>query len=379
MSALVFEDGARPNEPRTHVLILGVGAYPALAKQTGLRDVRLGQLSSPGPSARALATWFLQHYHYPDAPLGSLSLLLSEAAPSPYIDPQGRSFLAPRATYSAFSDAAHDWCERGAHPGSRLVFMFCGHGFGNTEETSLLLEDFDESRRDCWDQALDLKAFTGGLEEVPASEQLFFIDACRLPHPVQVGPRSRIGRSPVYLRSSDPRAELPRLNAPVIFSTGADQPARGRTDGVSVFTTAFLKAMAGMGARDDDGEWRVHNLSLLEAMDHVSSRLTQEAFSTPQQPQGAEARKFDLHHLREAPICPIYVERDGDLSDDEARLRYGDGSASGTILFPAMETEIEVSLPFGRYEFELLDELDQVVARAGRESRPTYKKAKLEP
>ncbi len=41
-----------------------------------------------------------------------------------------------------------------------------------------------------------------------------------------------------------------------------------------------------MGARDDNGDWRVNNYSLLEAMSHVSLRLTQNFFPEPQQPQG---------------------------------------------------------------------------------------------
>ncbi|MOA22968.1 hypothetical protein D3C78_1435660 [compost metagenome] len=167
------------------------------------------------------------------------------------------------------------------------------------------------------------------------------------------------------------------MNAPLIFSTGDDQPARGREDGVSVFTAAFLKSVRGMAARDDNGEtdWRVNNYSLLEAMAHVSARLTEQYFPESQQPQGGEARAFDFHYLRDDPISPIYLNR-GDDACGPGDIHYVVRGQPSIRPCNADEYEVELELPLGRYSFTLMHG-GTAIASAQQRAAPTWKKARL--
>jgi hypothetical protein len=381
MPAIVYDDGAGVGAARTHVLIVGVGHYPYLrgGGPDGNRQSILGQIKSPGPSARAFADWFIAEYHYPAAPLGTVALLLSEERASDYRSPHGGSFAPTSADYATVAAQTVQWCERGnGNEASRLIFAFCGHGFGYGNETSLLMSDFDFRAGNPWDSAIDLHKFRAGMEKYAAAEQLFFIDACRQPHGDLVQPGAAIGRTPV---SAVPRPRenfaARRRNAPVFFSTGLGEPARARSGDPSVFTSAFLCAVDGMGARDDTGEWVVNNLAMLDAIDHVSRRLTEADFTDPQQPQGNDAQRLELHYLRGEPVSPVYVKRQDGLPCGPGDLRYAVGQELRQRPCRADELEVEVRLPAGTYDFELTDG-NGVVSRAPQaRSAPIFKYARL--
>lgn len=373
--ALVFS--AEGDGPRTHVLIVGVGHYPYFRDGGPEADdaSSLGQLASSTVSARILARWFVEEYNYPPAPLGSLALLLSEPEQATFETPTGK-WRVPKATYEAFGKAAQAWHARGnGDEADRLIFLFCGHGFGYSVLTSLLLADFDFREPDAWDSALDLGKFVAGMETCAAAEQVFFIDACRRPHGDLLPPGAAIGRSPVHAKSLPRQNYSTTRNAPLIFSTGDEEPARGRIDGASVFADAFMKSVDGMAARDDNGDWRVNNYSLLEAMSHVSLRLTEQHFPEPQQPQGGQARAFDFHYLAKDPISPIYLDRNG-FACGPGELHYEVSGAPVVRPCEEDEYEVELNLPFGGYNFTLKDG-DVELARAQQRAAPTFKKARL--
>jgi hypothetical protein len=363
--------------PRTHVLIVGVGHYPYFID--GPREspgAELSQLTSPSPSARALANWFIDEYRYPPAPLGSVALLVSEEIPTPFLTPSGaRQLLDP--DYNNFSVSVEHWFDRGnTDENNRLIFMFCGHGYGFAQESSLLMSDFDFSRQARWDSALDLGKFVLGMAKCAAAEQLYFIDACRRPHGDLVSPGAVAGRTPIHV-IADPRANYQsKVNTPLFFATGNDEPALSRANDVSIFTAAFLKAMRGMAARDDSGEWSVNNYSLLEAMAHISDRLTNEFFSNPQQPQGGQARAFVLHCLPKDPISPVYLYRDGGTPCGPGDLHYSVGGKPLSRSCTHDEIEIELELPFGKYDFTLVHNGSRI-ASVKQEARPTWKRARL--
>jgi hypothetical protein len=157
------------------------------------------------------------------------------------------------------------------------------------------------------------------------------------------------------------------------------QNPRARKDGISVFTQAFLDSVRGMAARDDEGDWRVSSLSLLEAMDHVSQRLTKAAFPAPQQPQGAESRLFLFHKLQSAPISPVYVLRLDGAACGPGVLQYKLDGIPKCRPCGSGETEVELQLPFGDYDFELQTNGGDVIGRCSQKSAPIYKRAKLAP
>jgi hypothetical protein len=365
--------------PRTHVLIVGVGHYPSLrgGGPGANASTPIGQIESCPRSARALAQWFIDAYHYPQAPLGTVALLTSEQFEQPFQTPSG-SWLPLVPDYGTFASAAEAWFQNGnTSQSNRLIFIFCGHGYGYGPETSLLLRDFDFGRLDRWDSALDLGTFHAGMAQCAAAEQIFFIDACRRPHGDLLAPRAAIGRSPVH-PTEFPRQHFSfRRNAPLIFSTGDEQAARGRKDGASVFTEAFTKAMLGMAARNDYGDWRVNNFSLMEAMSHVSWRLTEKSFPDPQQPQGGDARPFIFHFLKSDPISPIYITRKDEGSCGPGDLHYELHGLPKVHNCTSDDFEIDLYLPYGPYLFTLrVDGRD--VGTAFQNSIPTFKCARLE-
>jgi hypothetical protein len=369
---------AADDGPRTHVLIVGVGRYPFLRGGGPRADAStpIGQIESCPRSARALAQWFIESYDYPQAPLGTVALLTSEHPKEPFQTPSG-SWLPLDPDYNVFASAAAAWFQNGnTLERNRLVFIFCGHGYGYGPETSLLFRDFDFRRLDRWDSALDLGTFRAGMEQCAAAEQIFFIDACRRPHGDLLAPRAAIGRSPVQPTQFPRQHFLLRRNAPLIFSTGDEQAARGRKDGASVFTEAFTKAMLGMAARNDYGDWRVNNFSMIEAMSHVSWRLTEKSFPDPQQPQGDDARPFTFHFLNGDPISPIYITRKDEGSCGPGDLHYELHGGPKVHNCTSDEFEVELYLPFGPYLFTLrVDGRD--VATAAQHSAPTFKYARL--
>src|SRR5208283_2569888 len=95
--------------PQTHVLIIGVGRYPYFrdggAEANPLAP--LGQLKSSTVSARLLAKWFIDEYHYPPAPVGSLALLCSERSAEPFLATSGAKLLRT-PDYTGFSAAANE-------------------------------------------------------------------------------------------------------------------------------------------------------------------------------------------------------------------------------------------------------------------------------
>ncbi|WP_157838087.1 caspase family protein [Pseudomonas sp. PH1b] len=366
--------------PSTHVFIVGVGHYPYFIDggPDSFEEAELGQLSSPPVSARALARWFIDEYHYPPAPLGSVALLISDDTNVPFETASG-NWVVPKPDYENFAKAADAWFERGnTDESNRLVFVFCGHGYGQGRISSLLMSDFNFKSRARWDSALDLGAFVSGMATCAAAEQIYFIDTCRRPHGALLAPDAAIGRTPVHAKADPREGFKTRVNAPLIFSTGDELPALAPEDGVSIFTAAFLKSMRGMAARDDNGEtdWRVNNYSLLEAMAHESIRLTSPHFKTPQQPQSGEARAFDFHYLRENPVSPVYLVRTGGEACGPGDIHYELRGKPQIRSCNANDYEIELELPFGRYSFTLKQgEIE--IAKTQQRSAPTWKRASL--
>jgi len=137
--------------------------------------------------------------------------------------------------------------------------------------------------------------------------------------------------------------------------------------------------MKGMAAGDEGGEWRVDSYGMLSAMDHVSQRLTRASFPAPQQPQGTDAHKFNIHHLTGDPVAPVYIERTDGGARGDARIHCRRG---GKVLVHdncADVPELEVELPYGSYTFQLVDVDDLVVSEVEGLSRPIYRRARFQP
>lgn len=378
--AIIHDSGDWKGNPRTHVIVIGVSHYPFLKNGGASANdaASLGQLMSPVASAHAIAKWFIDEYNYPDAPTGTVAMLTSDKPRKQFTKSSGEEVVPVLAKTEAVKLAIEAWAERGnEHEDSRLVFAFCGHGYGYGSETSLLLREFDFRRGNPWEDALDLGKLRAGTEKYAAFQQLFLIDACRKPHGDLVAPGAAIGVTPVSA-TSKPRENFTRKRiSPLIFSTGFDEPARARRGDLSVFTQAFLAAVNGMGARDDTDEWVVNNLTMLEAIHHVSVRLTGEDFIDPQQPQGADAQWLEFHKLKQPPIAPVYVSWDDGKPLGPGEIRYQLGGTDRVNSCSKDDEELKLDLPYGEYDIALYHAGQLVARNAGARSSPLFKLAKL--
>ena len=298
--------------PGTHALVVGIGRYPNLlgGDTPSQRSDGMKQLSSPPISARAFATWLIEEYHHTTKPIASVALLLSELAPGPFDNAKaGTSGDVLEATIANLTAAVTAWRQRAdSSPDNRLVFYFCGHGISEGEDMSLLASDFNPDDANPLNQALDFSKLRHGLKKCAASEQLFFIDACRASSDVLISQSGAAFAGQVPLLPGMRPLELPRLLSVPYYATLAGDLSHARPDSVSLFTQALLRGLRGAGSDDPEGEWRVTTSRLQEAIDHF---LKQPVFAGKvagvQVPVVGELPVFDVHELTAAPVVPVYV------------------------------------------------------------------------
>lgn len=298
--------------PGTHALVVGIGRYPHLlgGDTPSQHSDGMKQISSPPLSARAFATWLIGEYHHTAKPIASVALLLSEAAPAPFDNVKtGTSGDVLEASIANLTAAVTAWKQRAdSSPDNRLVFYFCGHGISEGEDMSLLAGDFNPDDGNPLNQALDFSKLRHGLKKCAASEQLFFVDACRASSDVLISQSGAAFAGQVPLLPGMRPLELPRLLSVPYYATLAGDLSHARPDSVSLFTQALLRGLRGAGSDDPEGDWRVTTSRLQEAIDHF---LKQPVFAGKvagvQVPVVGELPVFDLHELTAAPIVPVYV------------------------------------------------------------------------
>jgi Caspase domain len=373
----------------THALVIGIGKYPHLVggqEQATLTD-GMRQLSSPPVSARAFADWLIQDYHFPGKQLASLSLLLSEVMPEPYVNPKtGRSYEVPIAEIDSIEKAVKAWKARGdSNTDNRLIFYFCGHGISESDEMALLAADFNGDDDNPLNQALDLRQLMLGLAKCRAREQVFFIDACRSSSDTLLS-RSGMYAGRVPFLPGRPPPDWPRRLWLPYYATLAGDMSHAVPGKVSLFTDALLRGLRGVGSDnpDDDDVWRVNTSGLQEAIHHF---MTQPTFAGKlagiQVPTVTELPVFDLNQLKKPPVVPVYVgcaiSTYNGIADFFCRRRgkLCDQRPAASVDPDDPFAEWTVNLVFDRYDFEA--KVADGVWLKSREIRPKYKRITLEP
>lgn len=314
---LVYEDkavtGAEVKKAGVHMLVIGVGTYPHLpgggGAVTRYHD-NMRQLSSPPESARAVAAWFIERFAHPDRPLATVDLLLSaESADFHRPARPGAEATAPAATIAVESatlanirKAARAWRKLGnQHPGSLMLFYFCGHGLMAGTEFSLVARDFGED--DEIDGLIDFSSFLTGMGDCQSKEQCFFIDACRVGSGKILADANSSG-DPLVLTPGGLPGGLKRS---IYYSTLGGAKAHGRKNKPSIFTAALLRALEGPGASNTAGPWTVTTTRLLEALGHLMVSLPDPDLPTVQVPEAGQQALFDLHRLPGEPRVPLII------------------------------------------------------------------------
>lgn len=311
-SFLVFEDSNLAESPATHALVIGVGDYPHLLGGSSPNQCAntegMSQLSSPPVSARRIAEWLLRDYHFAEKPLGSLALLLSEGPPKPFAVPGSNAQgLVEVADSANVVKAVTEWERRAnTHEDNRTIFYFCGHGTSLGMDMALLLSDFCANPQRPLTGALDFAQLKNGMRPTRASEQIYFVDACRAGTDTLIEAQESAGQIP--LQGAARPADLPDLLAPVFYSTLGGAQAYGVPEAPSLFTAALLRALAGAAGDDSSGVWQIDTTSMKRAIDHFMREPIDAGEQTAVQiPPTSDLVTFELHRFAIPPKAPVYV------------------------------------------------------------------------
>jgi hypothetical protein len=292
-----FNDHHPPDQPGTHVLIIGVGKYK-YGRGTGPNPVAgdLRQLTSPPISARAIAGWFTGSFKNTKKPLVSVSLLISGEV----------SGSVPEATLDNVKSAARHWVDRlKSHRDNMAVFYFCGHGVSRGQQSALLLEDFGMPGAE-YDGAIDVDELRGMMLNSPAIQQVYMLDCCRTKADDLYENVSRIGSRTVTLLWGKRLHTTPRQQF-VLFPALDGETAFGVQDEVSVFSRSIIDAMNFAAADNRDGPWKTTTAGLLQAVDQLVRYRVPEGTADGSKPNAVDATSFDFNELEEPAFARSFV------------------------------------------------------------------------
>ncbi|MCU7924473.1 MAG: caspase family protein [Candidatus Thiodiazotropha sp. (ex Dulcina madagascariensis)] len=362
MSAVIWKDQALidGDDPIAHAIVIGVGDYPHLVGGTGLETPKNGglrQLASPPVSAYTFATWLLGEFNNPDAPLASLSLLVSDADNRDFTHPK---LVAPAKPLTADSvttvKALRAWKTLGdSNEDNLMLFFFCGHGVARgLDGLTLLLRDYGEEPNMPMEGAIDFAAFQRGMAQCAASRQCFFVDACRQVSDIARN-TSESGKKVIQDDINRPFAS--DWNYAVLFATVEGESAYGRPNKPSFYTEALVKGLDGTAAnnRNAHGEWRVSTSELNQAI-HRSLSLRGKKIKNP----AVRLVDFEFHLPKQDPVIPVTVFCDPKDDNVVADLFCEQHDIVVASRGPAPEDWV-TELASGSYDFQA-----QIGARTGQ-------------
>jgi Caspase domain len=372
----------KKSKPGTHAIVIGIGRYPWLVGGKGKprfpQHDGMTQLTSPPASARAFATWLLETYENPGAPLASLDLLLSDAKGQKFKGANGEVEVEP-ATFANVSEAIKAWAKRSTREQDVLMLFFSGHGISAAVQTTLLCEDYGKDKATPLSFAIDFNKLHIGLDKFPARFQCFFVDACRVATSNILESFNFYGQPVIDPTSAhNPK----RRKAPVFQSTLAGQLAYGQKGKPSYFTAALLRGFEGAGSdNDQDGlTWWVQTVPLLRAMPQLLQRVVKDPDEVLQEASAAEAANFPFHRLKQRPVgIPVDVSCVPDSRTAKAVLSYsGVGPNEKSQRTKTSAKPWQLDLAEGRYTFEAAVASPKVKGKVADEAiRPPYRNIRI--
>ncbi len=326
MPSFMVHDDSTVGGPATHALIVGVGHYPHLIGGGGDLYPEHGgmmQLSSPPLSALAFAEWLTSSFSHPDKPLASIHMIAGANGPVEFEHPlNGTKTVLERPTFENLQQAALQWKARGdSHPDNLMLFYFCGHGIANGPDLALILEDFGVNPDTALEYALDFRRFRLGMERCKARHQCFLIDACRAGDSNIIDAAGYAGR-PIFTPTTRRDRELPIRQMPAFYSTFAGERAQSRTDKVSLFTDAMLRALKGGGADDTEGDWWIDTNQLQKSVQFMMERAHEQGYPSAQINPVDDMSMFQIHKLASDPTVPVVFGCRPSELNEEATLTW---------------------------------------------------------
>jgi hypothetical protein len=303
---LVYQSAAFQADPTataTHVLLIGCGAYPHMAK-AGYVGVK--PLGSPPLSVSRVADWFLgglagrpasQAFSNADAPVGSVEMLISPQ--QTYTVPGEQPQQIDEPTFESLQTAYENWLARlGDNPASRGVLYYCGHGISDGESQYLVADDFGVAPNRKWRYVFNVVKTIEAAQRSTRAVLLYFIDACMEFDQSVVNAIS----APMALIDGQADAPLKTKDYAVIRSTTMNRLAYAPQNGLSRFTDAFVTALSGFCGKQRAGTqlFEVTPSALKEAMDVFLDRSTQPGMEQTISHTGSGAN-VPIHVLDEVP------------------------------------------------------------------------------
>lgn len=294
----------------THALVIGIGYYPHLIggdKRLFENCEGMKQLTSPPHSARKIAEWLIQHFANPAKELSTVSLLISENEPQQFQAARMAQPVVPKpATMANVKKAVKQWKARGdKNQDNLLLFFFCGHGIAQGIDVALLMQDFGKDPDSPLSTAVNFPDLHRGMDQCTASQQCYFIDACRSSSSTLIEASNYSGEPIIPGRAVKTRYNLPPREAPIFYSTLEGEAAYGRVGRETIFTEILLKSFNACGSDNnyEDESWRVSTTNLKLAID----TLLKEQAESKQYAPTSSLTTFDLHYLAAPPQIPVTV------------------------------------------------------------------------
>lgn len=352
----------------THALVIGTSYYSYLPQNPGdpVPDdgrVTLGleQATTPASSALALARWLETDYCNPDAPLGSIRLLVS---PSREEKEQHDALATPEATVLCATTAnvkaalrawKHD-CEKNRD--HVAVFYAAGHGIQLSKDDSIvLLEDFADPSENVLGCAMDIGAIWRGMSnESAAKTQFYFVDACR----IKPGVFRRYEHTPVGV-TLDVEERGSAEAAPIFFSAAPRSFALGEPGRGTLFCQALLDCFAlhGVNGPDEDDRWTVTTSSLLKSLPLRVAELAAEYREEQNAVLGGLAVEEVFHVLPQPPKVPLHISLKPQEASQFARAKLWDGLTQEVIFENVGFTpSLDCKVPGGAYVLSVTIQAD---------------------
>lgn len=347
--------------PRTHALVIGVSHYvhlPDMAGEPSPTDperliFRLAQLKTPATGALRFAEWLRDRYNMPNAPKGTIRLLLS---PSDFErqNVDGFASIEPNvlpATRANVVRALNDWWSACRERDENVAILYAGgHGIELTKDDGgiVLLEDFADSKGSVLEQSLDVGRVRNGMGGHPmAQRQFYFVDACRVP-PEELADFDTQGAG-VALQS--PRTGAAH-STPMYFSAAPTTAAYGKEIAGTIFAEALIDCLEllGVDKRDPQGNWYCSTTALIPALEkrvkEIAAELEVEQTAVP----GGTPTDTVMHVLSEPPTVSLRIRVSPDEAAQFCRASLRE-NPSRNLLWERrpLEPELVAEVPAGSY------------------------------
>ena len=303
---------AESGDPCTHALVVGVSRYdylPQTPDRTDEQGLGLAQATTPASSAMRFAEWLRDEYNQPEAPLGTIRLLLSvsdaEKQANAAIGAVEAEVPAPTAANveEALTRWWHDSVTNRRHV---TVLYISGHGIQTSKEGSIiLLQDFkhpDDGPR-LLRRAIDLQGVREGMSRGDAARrQFYFIDSCRI-RPDLLKDYYAVNPGVTIDVAAEGAADVSAVHFGASSGTAAlGDPAKG-----TLFGCALLDCLRGEAYTPTHDGWVVTQASLIAKLQSRVEELARRYDAEQKVTAGGEFIDTVFHVVKEQPRVTLTV------------------------------------------------------------------------